>query len=192
MFKNKALLTGIAVILLIPVLVVAYWLLSPLFIDEEVNEEFPFARVAVIPDGMTKSEAEATMVAASEQTQNVSETMPELTAVELNRGNFTEIDAVHKGKGEAILYQISDGTGLLRFENFEVTNGPDLHVFLTTVADPRSEDWHNGQELDLGSLKGNIGSQNYEIPAEVDLSQYKSVIIYCVPFRVTFSTASLQ
>lgn len=175
MFKNKTLLAGIAVILLIPLLVAAYWLLSPLFIDEEVNEEFPFARVA-----------------ASEQTQNVSETMSELTAVELNRGNFTEIDAVHKGRGEAILYQISDGTGLLRFENFEVTNGPDLHVFLTTVADPRSEDWHNGQELDLGALKGNIGDQNYEIPAEVDLSQYKSVIIYCVPFRVTFSTASLQ
>jgi hypothetical protein len=40
-------------------------------------------------------------------------------------------------------------------------------------------------------LKGNIGSQNYEIPADVDVSQYQSVVIYCMPFHVVFSTATL-
>jgi hypothetical protein len=45
--------------------------------------------------------------------------------------------------------------------------------------------------IDLGFLKGNIGDQNYDLPAGVDLSQYNSVVIYCLPFHVVFSTATL-
>lgn len=48
-----------------------------------------------------------------------------------------------------------------------------------------------GQFLDLGELKGNVGSQNYEIPAGTDLSIYNSVVIYCQPFHVVFATATL-
>jgi hypothetical protein len=46
--------------------------------------------------------------------------------------------------------------------------------------------------LDLGSLKGNIGNQNYEIPAGTDISEYQSVVIYCLPFHVIFSTATIS
>ncbi|MDH3600540.1 MAG: DM13 domain-containing protein [Candidatus Tectomicrobia bacterium] len=46
--------------------------------------------------------------------------------------------------------------------------------------------------MDLGSLKGNIGSQNYPIPAETDIVPFKSVVIYCMPFHVVFSTATLN
>ena len=46
--------------------------------------------------------------------------------------------------------------------------------------------------IDLGKLKGNIGNQNYPIPADLDLSPGGSVVIYCVPFHVIFSVASLQ
>jgi hypothetical protein len=45
--------------------------------------------------------------------------------------------------------------------------------------------------LDLGSLKGNQGNQNYEIPEGVDLSEYNGVVIYCLPFHVVFATATL-
>jgi hypothetical protein len=45
--------------------------------------------------------------------------------------------------------------------------------------------------LDLGSLKGNLGNQNYDIPAGTDINQFKSVVIYCLPFHVVFSTADL-
>ena len=45
-------------------------------------------------------------------------------------------------------------------------------------------------EIHLGALKGNVGNQNYDIPADVDLSEYRSVVIYCVPFHVVFSTAA--
>ena len=46
--------------------------------------------------------------------------------------------------------------------------------------------------LDLGELKGNIGDQNYEIPADLDLSQFKSVVVWCQPFRVPFNAAPLR
>jgi hypothetical protein len=47
-------------------------------------------------------------------------------------------------------------------------------------------------QVELGQLKGNVGNQNYEIPAEIDLSLYQSVVIYCLPFQVVFSTATLD
>jgi hypothetical protein len=49
-----------------------------------------------------------------------------------------------------------------------------------------------GDYLDLGSLKGNVGDQNYALPADFDPTLYKSVVIYCQPFRVIFATATLQ
>jgi hypothetical protein len=54
--------------------------------------------------------------------------------------------------------------------------------------DPASLDTY----LDLGSLKGNLGDQNYTIPDGIHVTQYKSVIIYCLPFQVIFATATLQ
>ncbi len=46
--------------------------------------------------------------------------------------------------------------------------------------------------FDLGPLKGNIGNQNYEVPASADLSQYASVAVWCRAFGVLFSAAPLQ
>ena len=50
----------------------------------------------------------------------------------------------------------------------------------------------DGGSVDLGKLKGNKGNQNYDIPQDVDVSEYKGVLIYCVPFKVQFATAQLQ
>jgi hypothetical protein len=43
--------------------------------------------------------------------------------------------------------------------------------------------------IDLGSLKGNIGDQNYTIPADVDLAKYRAATIWCKRFNVNFGTA---
>jgi hypothetical protein len=45
--------------------------------------------------------------------------------------------------------------------------------------------------LELGALKGNKGNQNYELPAGVDLSKYRSVVIWCRRFSVPFGAAPL-
>ena len=114
------------------------------------------------------------------------------TAAVLAQGSFQGADSVHKGRGQATLFAGSDGTRLLRFTDFEVTNGPDLEVWLVGKADIASaEDVLNSEYLPLGQLKGNIGDQNYGIPADADLSNYRSVVIWCEQFGVLFAAASL-
>ncbi|MEX1044023.1 MAG: DM13 domain-containing protein [Acidimicrobiia bacterium] len=72
-----------------------------------------------------------------------------------------------------------------------MTNGPDLRVILVPNGDPQEADDITGY-LELEPLRGNVGNQNYEIPPDVDLSQYGSVVIYCKPFHVLFAVASLE
>ncbi len=74
----------------------------------------------------------------------------------------------------------------MRFEDFEVRNGPRLHVYLSAHPDPESSSQvSSGGYVDLGRIKGNKGNQNYEIPESANQSELNSVMIYCVPFRVT-------
>ena len=87
--------------------------------------------------------------------------------------------------GDAIVLGNGTGQRFLRFENFESNNGPDLNVYLVNPDDP-------SDFIDLGDLKGNIGDQNYEVPADVDLERYSQVSIWCVRFSVGFGTADLQ
>lgn len=195
-----------AIVLGIPALLIAWWLISPLFLDTEVNEEFPMSAGAQVPDDMTQQEVEAAMEdAAEEPASEIEEPMPETDTdaggglvqptapVELtilSSGNFENADDFHEGSGTATIYQLEDGSRVLRFEDFEVTNGPDLRVLLATGASPSTSE-ELGDYVELAGLKGNIGDQNYEIPDEVDLSQYSSVVIYCKPFHVVFSVATL-
>ena len=111
----------------------------------------------------------------------------------LASGQFGAVDGLHKGQGSARLFRLSNGQRILRLEEFKVTNGPDLYVYLSGHAAPRnSGQLHEGGALEVGRLKGNIGNQNYALPADVDLSKFKSVVIYCKQFSVIFSTAELS
>lgn len=172
-------------------LIVAWYLISPLFLNQIVSEEFPAA---------AQADATAAFVATAEMEKAeamgdtpVEEAMPtqQVEMVILAQGEFYDI--AHHGQGTAAVYQLADGSRILRFENFEVLNGPDLHVYLTTeatVGDRVGQPLANG--LDLGKLKGNIGEQNYVIPEGLDLSEYMSVVIWCEPFLVPFAAAALS
>ena len=190
--RNILIIAGIivGVVILIP----AWWLLSPLFLSETVDEAFPMAAAAVIPPEMTMAQAEAEMAAAAAADDPaMAETMPAAGPVTIASGQFRDVDSFHRGQGTATLYRNADGSHLLRFEDFRVTNGPDLRVLLAAAADPQSrQELQDGGYVELAALKGNIGSQNYEIPATVDpAAQGGSVIIYCRPFQVIFSVAPL-
>ena len=181
----------------------AWGLGSPLFIDETVEEEFPFAYTAVVPADMEMEDIEMTMaVVAAMDDEPMMEAMPEMMmeeeeesgeAVMLKAGNFRDADSLHRGSGTAIIYEAPDGSHLLRLEDLNVTNGPRLHVLLAVHEDPMrvSEIKDNGYH-DLGRLKGNIGNQNYPVPAGVNVNAQMSVIIYCKPFSVIFSVAPLM
>lgn len=103
-------------------------------------------------------------------------------------GTFVDSDAIHTGTGIASVLAYPDGSRILRFEDFDVVNGPDVFVYLSENADPKTNGL--GAYLDLGPLKGNIGSQNYTLPA--DTSAYKSVALWCKKFGVLFPYATLE
>ena len=107
-------------------------------------------------------------------------------------GTFTVIDALHTAEGTVTIYQLPDNSRMLRLEDFKVTNGPELHVYLVRNPKPREQKEVGNDYIDLGALKGNVGSQNYPMPSEVDLNSYRGIIIYSVPFGVIFSSAELR
>jgi hypothetical protein len=112
------------------------------------------------------------------------------TTTTLAAGQFYSV--VHEGHGQVSVYQFADGSRVLRLDDFEVLNGPELHIYLVPIDPvPQTVGTDIAGSLDLGQLKGNIGSQNYDLPAELDLAQYRSVVIWCQPFKVPFIAAPL-
>jgi hypothetical protein len=99
----------------------------------------------------------------------------------------------HDGRGTATIFQYPDGRRVLRFSNFETSNGPALHVYLVAAPDATDNDTvTNAGFVDLGALKGNQGDQNYDVPAGVDLAKYQAVTVWCARFNVNFTTAPLM
>ena len=202
MFTSKRII--IAAVIIIAVLTpVAWWLLSPIFISTTVEEDFPLAANAVIPADMTMAEAEEIMVEAASKFNNYEERVPsemampdnpmqmDASAQVVKSGDFRDGDSFHKGSGTVTIYRAPDGKHLLRLEDFHVTNGPDLRVLLVPASDPQGRDDVQGY-LELGKLKGNMGNQNYFLPDGEDATDYHSVVIFCYPFKVVFSVATLS
>jgi hypothetical protein len=108
----------------------------------------------------------------------------------LAMGQWQGVDSFHQAQGKALLVRLPDGRRFIRFEDFRVTNGPDLYVYLSGHPSPQtSAQLHEGAAFEVAVLKGNIGGQNYELPADLDLSKFKSVAVYCKRFRVMFGSA---
>ena len=192
----------IIIVLAALVLAGAWFLGSPLFIDRTVDEDFDFIleeggvdmdAVMSMPDDKRLSMMDEIMsVAANAPDESVADDMPEQAPLVIASGNFTDADPVHKGTGSATLYKLPDDRHVLRFEDFRTTNGPDLVVYLAKHPAPgQAADVVDGGFLSLGKLKGNVGNQNYEIPADIDVAGYNSVVIWCELFGVLFSPASL-
>ncbi|MDQ6907750.1 MAG: DM13 domain-containing protein [Chloroflexota bacterium] len=99
--------------------------------------------------------------------------------VAIKTGAFAVVD--EPGSGQATVYQLDDGTYILRLENLSVSNGPDLRVRISGASGT----------LDLGGLKGNKGNQNYALPADFDPAQYDTADIWCRAFRSLFVVATL-
>ena len=122
--------------------------------------------------------------------QPVEETMPEMPQIQVEAaGEF--ISRSHPTQGRVDV--LGDGTGqrFLRFEDFRTDNGPDLNVYLSAAPPDAPVGQFTDVYVDLGDLKGNVGSQNYEIPRDLDLDVYSTVVIWCVRFSVVFGAAEL-
>lgn len=121
---------------------------------------------------------------------SISETLPtsgQNAPSLVSRGAFSSL--AHHTEGSASLYKQGNGY-LLRFSKFSTSNGPDVRVYLTKKAGTDSTAIKNGEFLDLGVIKGNIGDQNYTLPASFDPQKYQGVSIWCKRFAVNFAGTS--
>jgi hypothetical protein len=110
----------------------------------------------------------------------------------LSVGNFDRKDDVHYASGQAVLAREADGSYVVRLQDLDAANGPDLYVYVSEHPNPNnSDELHQGGH-NLGTLKATNGSFSYTLAPEIDPAKIKSVVIYCRAFSVIFSTASLQ
>jgi hypothetical protein len=117
-------------------------------------------------------------------------------------GQFGRVDETRWAEGRFTIYQQPDNNRVLRIEDFRSARAPDLRVILWATAFPDEESEIvemltnvlplGALDIDLGALQGNIGSQNYTIPPQVNLNLYNSVVIYCQRYQVIFSVAPIQ
>ncbi len=100
--------------------------------------------------------------------QKVSESFPVAT------GQFHGV--AHKTSGVATIHELPDGKRVLRLTHFETSNGPAVHVYLVAALDAGDNATvKRAGFLDIAPLKGNVGDQNYDLPAGADLAKYRSV-----------------
>lgn len=101
----------------------------------------------------------------------------------------------HPTSGRATIYRSAEGKEYVRLSDFSTSNGPDVHVVLASADDAVLTQKLVATDLDaveLGSLKANQGTQNYDLPAKADLYKYQAVVIYCERFHEIFGVARLE
>lgn len=165
---------GVLVVGVVVAFGLVYFEPQKLFLDDRVDEALPGSAARADPGDDP-----------DEETANGAEVST------LLEGEFRPLD--HSVSGTARILEVEDGKLFLRFEDFEVQNGPDLKVYLSAApADSQDDSAFARDFVDLGTLKGNVGNQNYQLPKDLDLEKYRSAVVWCRRFSVGFAVAGLS
>ena len=210
--KNKTKIIIISIIVAAIAIPIGIYTISPLFINTEINEPLPplssesalvFEKFMAMTEdekinaakNMTVEEKNMIMKMAAKQNTTINENMT--TTMDISQNTTEENknllvddfmgvnDGIHNAEGYVKILTLLDGSQILRLEDFRSTNGPDVHLYLST-------DKQASNFIDLGRLKANNGDQNYQIPIDTDFNKYKYVLIWCQPFSVLFGSAQLS
>lgn len=201
-------LRGIGIAVILGVAAIAVYYFGPQLISQKMNDPLQQAldqiQTGLTYDkfvNMTNSQRDALVQKMPQQTislimddakkfpTTVSESMQDMISkisptqniIFSKQGEFVGLD--HDAKGKAEIISVGN-IAFLRFENFQVTNGPDLHVYMTINGNATTG-------IDLGTLKGSTGDQNYDLHG-IDTKTYDTVVIYSQPFHVYFAKAKLS
>jgi len=193
---KKKIIVGIVGII---VIAVAWYLISPIWRIKEVNEasplapQFPTSHIehptSQVKDALETMDAEtkAEFMKQVEMMKDVvmekQEAAPAPSSVRLLReGDFHP--RAHEVKGKALLIE-QGAKKILRFEDFETINGPDLRIYLSRTLG-------NDDFIDLGAIRATKGNVNYEVNNVVDITTYNKILVWCRAFSVLFSYAELE
>ena len=161
------------------------------FIDDRVSEILPGPDAATTTTTAATTPAPGTTTAAL-PANSVSGALASAKAtgraVVLSTATF--VSGEHATSGTALVVALANGGIVVRFEGLATDNGPDLRVVLSP--DVASQTSQYDDLIQLGDLKGNLGDQNYDVAADVDITGFRSVVIWCERFGVAFGAASVD
>lgn len=178
--RRKLVIAAAAVIVLAVVAALLWFQPYKLLFDERTDEALPgMDATSATDDGAPTDGAAGTDGIES----------PATAPVTVASGDIRSLD--HTSSGRALVVELADGSRVLRFEDLDTDNGPDLRVYLSRAPADSPDDAFDDDFVDLGALKGNVGNQNYELPSGVDSGQYQSAVIWCRRFAVGFAVAPL-
>ncbi|MGI5255834.1 DM13 domain-containing protein [Streptomyces angustmyceticus] len=154
------------------------------FTDTTVNESLPTASA---PKAQEKQQGQPRSESAGATDGEAPMTSTRATA--LAEGRFVTHE--HDTSGTARTVRLADGGQVLRLEDLKTSEGPDVRVYLSPRAADSAKAGLGDGAVELGKLKGNLGNQNYSVPAGTDLSTFRSAVIWCARFSVSFGAAEL-
>ena len=177
---------------LIIALIVAWYLISPVFRSSELDDAVPefMEEVAHAPEEKVNAltiqvpappGAVETVVVEEVGDRVQDEEDAENPVARIFAGPFVE--SAHHVEGSARILE-GDDERVLRFEDFDTSDGPNLHIYL-------SSDLNATDFVDLGKIRATTGNINYDVDPSIDLEKYDKVLVWCVPFGVLFSYAEL-
>lgn len=162
-------------------------------VDEAVPGAGPISMTSSSPVPPTVSDDRTPRPGTSTPPPTSKPTTEATVPVRLAGGRL--ISHEHATAGTVSVLRLPDGSRILRLEGLDTSDGPDLKVWITDAPVIEGRDgWHvfdDGRYRNLGDLKGNHGNQNYVIPADLDLADFRSVAIWCDRFNVSFGAATL-
>ena len=158
-----------AVLLSVVAIGAVFVLVVPTLRNEKVVEEFPVAAAEPTTPSTTLPGAPPTTTAAP---------------VRISTGALEGIG--HDASGTASIYRQPDGHEVVALEGIDIEPGPDYRVIIVRGGDQRSP----GDGLELDALRGNQGTQYYEVPADTDPGVGWTVLIWCRAFGVPVANAT--
>lgn len=184
MTTKRRMITGatVAAVIVVGIALVVFkpWLL---FVNTEVNDTIPSVAAVTTPadSGHGTTESNSSSAAPS-------------GPVIVSQGEF--ISHEHTTTGTARIYRLPDGSHQLALENLQTSNGPDVRVWLSKgpVIEGTAGWTTAGQHphLDVAPIKGNLGNQVYELPADFNPEEWPTVDLWCEDFAVSFGAAALS
>ncbi len=185
---TRALLFTAVLLVLVGAGSIAWWLFSPLFFHNTSTDANPFSHAP----------SAASTPASGSPSGTVSTPVPTgpiilATGKFIDKANSGVGLANDHGSGNVTIGRTADGKYLIYLDHLNVTNGPDLHVYLAPTSDSTDAEQVKREGVDLGVLTATEGSLNVAIPTDLgrNLRKYHSVVIVCKTFSVIFTTAPL-